>query len=333
MSAYASRSVLYDHPQNETAFVASLLEIIRRCSVDVVLPIGDVSCRILSKHRVEISAQAALPIADWDAMRIASDKQESVSFASSLGIPIPRTYDDKADVERYPIVVKSRLGAGGVSYINSQDELAAINTEDSILQEYVTGGGYGFFGLFEQGRERAIFMHKRSREYPITGGASTAAESIYDEKLLELGLSVLRELQWHGVAMVEFKRDATDGIYKLMEVNPKFWGSLDLAIAAGVDFPRLAVEMALGRLTESVMKYNVGIRFRWVFDDLVHLAARPSSFGAVMRDFCNGTKSDIVVRDLKPAIYDAARAIGSVVVRGSTGRLRYPHGRPRQNLV
>jgi len=329
VSRYASKSVPYAPPQDERAFVASVLGTVRRCGVDVVLPIGDTSCRILSKHRAEVEAQAAIPIADWGAMRIASDKQASVSFASRQGIPVPRTYDDKDEVERYPVVVKSRIGAGGVSYVNSPDELAAINAEESILQEYVSGDGYGFFALFERGRERAIFMHRRIREYPITGGASTAAESIYDEQLLDLGVSVLRGLQWHGVAMVEFKRDAGDGTYKLMEVNPKFWGSLDLAIAAGVDFPRLAVEMALGRLTQDVMTYDVGVRFRWVFDDLVRLAACPRSFGAVMRDFRNGTQSDIDARDLKPAVYDAGRAIGSVIVRASTGRLRYPHGRPR----
>jgi predicted ATP-grasp superfamily ATP-dependent carboligase len=333
VSSYASRHVLYAPPEDQTAFVDSVLEVIRRCRVDVVLPIGDVSCRILSKHRAEVEALAAIPIADWDVMRIASDKQASVSLAQRLGVPVPRTYDDKCAVERYPVVVKSRLGAGGVSYVNSPDELAAINAEGSILQEYVGGEGYGFFALFEDGRERAIFMHRRIREYPVTGGASTAAESIYDEELLDLGLTVLKGLRWHGVAMVEFKRDARDGGYKLMEVNPKFWGSLDLSIAAGVDFPRLAVQMALGRLTTDVMAYDVGVRFRWVFDDLVHVAARPSAFGAVMRDFHNGTKSDIVARDLKPAIYDVGRAIGTVVVRGSTGRLRYPHGRPRPNVV
>jgi predicted ATP-grasp superfamily ATP-dependent carboligase len=78
-------------------------------------------------------------------------------------------------------------------------------------------------------------MHRRIREYPITGGASTAAESFYDPALRDLRLTLLRALNWHGVAMVEFKKDQRDGTHKL--INAKFWGSLDLAIAAGVDFP------------------------------------------------------------------------------------------------
>jgi hypothetical protein len=114
-----------------------------------------------------------------------------------------------------------------------------------------------------------------------------------------------------------------------MEINPKFWGSLDLAIAAGVDFPTLAVEMALGELDRVVMEYPTGVRFRWVFDDLVRLAACPTSFREVIRDFCNGTKDDLIATDLKPAVYDAIRAIGSVAVRGTRGRLRYPHGIPQ----
>lgn len=67
-------------------------------------------------------------------------------------------------------------------------------------------------------------MHKRMREYPITGGSSTAAESMYDPELRDLGLTLLKALDWHGVAMVEFKKDSRDGKYKLMEINPKFWG-------------------------------------------------------------------------------------------------------------
>ena len=88
-------------------------------------------------------------------------------------------------------------------------------------------------------------MHRRIRERLVMGGPSTCAESVYDSKLLDYGLRVLKNLKWHGVAMVEFKKDSIDGEFKLMEINPKFWGSLDLAIASGVDFPYLLYNMTI----------------------------------------------------------------------------------------
>ena len=68
-------------------------------------------------------------------------------------------------------------------------------------------------------------MHQRIREYPITGGSSTCAKSVYCDELKRIGLKILKELHWHGVAMVEFKKRTCNGTYVLMESNPNFSGS------------------------------------------------------------------------------------------------------------
>ena len=329
LSRYSVGSVVYPSPASEEAFVAFVIEAADELGIDVVLPIGDATTRVVSKHKEAFSAHTAVPIADWTAMNIASSKRETVPFAIRLGVPVPRTYADKTAVDRFPVVVKQSLGAGGVRYVNDATELERVDSTDAVIQEFIPGEGYGFFALFDRGRERAVFMHRRIREYPVTGGASTAAESVYDETLRDLGLRLLRALDWHGVAMVEFKKDARDSQYKLMEINPKFWGSLDLSIASGVDFPWLAVKMALGELDEEVTNYRIGVRFRWVFDDLMHLAARPTSFAEVMRDFRNGVEDDIWLEDFKPAVFDAVKTVGGVVTRAATGRLRRPHGEAR----
>ena len=171
-------------------------------------------------------------------------------------------------------------------------------------------------------------MHRRLRENPITGGSSTAAESFYDDELRELGLRLLRALEWDGVAMVEFKRDQRDGLYKLMEINPKFWGSLDLALAAGIEFPWLAVETALGRDIGPVRSYPTGVRFRWVYEDLLRTIANPSSARAFLRDFSSDVHDDLVWNDPKPLVVQAAVTTVSAFHRLTTGRLRRPHGTP-----
>jgi hypothetical protein len=115
---------------------------------------------------------------------------------------------------------------------------------------------------------------------------------------------MLDALNWHGVAMVEFRRDDRDGEYKLMEVNPKFWGSLDLALAAGADFPGDLCHMALGRALPFTDHYRRGLRFHWPLSgqgDLFHLWTRPQSFFAVALDCLNPrVKSNVWLGDFGP---------------------------------
>ena len=81
-------------------------------------------------------------------------------------------------------------------------------------------------------------------------------------------------MRWQGVAMVEFKRDAKTGTPYLMEINGRFWGSLQLAVDAGVDFPALVVAAALGHQPLPVLQYRIGVRSRWWWGDIDHLLIR-----------------------------------------------------------
>src|SRR5690606_2968691 len=141
-----------------------------------------------------------------------------------------------------------------------------------LVQERVTGPGIGVFLLAREGRSLAAFGHRRIREKPPTGGVSVYRESVrprpdvrrHAERLLEA-------LGWTGVAMVEFKEDVATGTPYLMEVNGRFWGSLQLAIDAGVDFPRLLVSSALGEEVGPAPELREGIRSRWEWGDVDHL--------------------------------------------------------------
>jgi predicted ATP-grasp superfamily ATP-dependent carboligase len=226
-------------------------------------------------------------------------------------------------------VVKGFKESGHITYVNSREELEKIDTREAIIQEYIQGEGYGFFALLDYGKPKAIFMHKRRREYPITGGASTSAESIYDEKLKETGLKLLKALNWHGVAMVEFKKDEKAGDFVLMEINPKFWGSLDLAIASDMDFPYLAVKMALGEDFEPVMKYKVGVKFRWPWpDDTVRFFAKPSDWSPVADMFNPKVKTNVWFTDFRPNWQQLKQTCYVLCSHMKKKDLKYPHGKP-----
>jgi len=120
----------------------------------------------------------------------------------------------------------------------------------------------------------ASFSHKRLREKPPSGGVSVLRESIPVEPILKAHSErLLRALDWHGVAMVEFKRDNLAGSYKLMEVNGRFWGSLQLAIDAGVNFPSILAKIAVGEKIDPIKDYKIGVKTRWLWGDIDVLLA------------------------------------------------------------
>jgi len=329
-SKYCREKVVYPSPRDEMKFVAFLCDYARDKKVDVILPIGYLASTALSRHKAEFEGLTKLPVADYDSMKIACDKDRTMKFAASLGIKVPRMYAGKGDVASFPVVVKGLMESGKVSYANSFLDLSRLNLENSLIQEYIPGEGYGFFALFNRGKPRAIFMHKRIREYPMTGGPSTVAESIYDEELKRQGLLLLEALNWHGVAMVEFKKDSRDNEFKLMEINPKFWGSLDLATASGVDFPYLTAKMAMDGDIEPLFAYKTGVRFRWLFpDDTMHLLSNPGCLGTFLRDFFDkDTQTNIWPGDILPNLLQVGDTAQQLFRRIKSGTLRYPYGRP-----
>lgn len=326
-SRFAAGRFVYPSPADEDAFLSVVNRAIERYSIDVILPMSQELVEVFASHRSSLPDHVRIPIAHVDRIRVAADKATAIEFARKVGVPTPAVFGGPGDVDRFPAVVKTAHGSGVVRYVNDAEELAQAYTPSSTIQEYVPGSGFGFFALFDRGVEKAVFMHRRIREYPVTGGASTAAESVYDERLRDHGLTLLRALDWHGVAMAEFKRDERDGEYKLIEINPKFWGSLDLSVAAGVDFPWLAVRLALGDDLPPVADYQLGLRFRWIYDDLLHLLARPRSVGAIARDVASrSVRSDLELGDLRPTAVDGVRFAGALGMRVGRRTLRRPHG-------
>ncbi|MEM2899901.1 MAG: ATP-grasp domain-containing protein [Thermoplasmata archaeon] len=331
-SNYSMKNIRCPPPTSEL-FSRYIRDIIDEMDIDVVIPIGYDTTISLSRDLEVMGIDKRIPVAEWNRLEIASDKEKTVDFARELGIPIPKTFRNVDDVDSFPVVVKGKKGAGRIRYVNSISELMAIDLADSIIQEYIRGEGFGFFALFNHGKERAIFMHRRIREFPITGGPSTCAESIYDEKLLKLGMKILRALKWHGVAMIEMKKDIKTGDFKLIEINPKFWGSLDLAISSGINFPYLLSKMTIDGDIEPILEYKIGVRFRWVFpNEIMYMISNPAFAPRFFSEFLDkNSRTNIQIDDLLPNMFQMIMTLPAILRRMKKGGLKAPHGTPRLN--
>jgi predicted ATP-grasp superfamily ATP-dependent carboligase len=342
-SRYCSHHVVAPDPEHDPRFKDFLLDYVKNNKFDVLLPVSFAAVMQVSQIRDELEKYVRIPLAASDALEIAGNKGRTIQFAEKNGICIPRTWYPKNDSEAeaiaheipYPAVIKGSEESGFVRYANSPEELAEkfrmILQYSPVIQEYISGEGFGFFALYNHGRARAIFMHRRIREYPATGGPSALAESIYNDELRDAGIRLLDSLLWHGVAMVEFKKDKRTGKFVLMEINPKFWGSLELAIASGVDFPYLACRMAIDGDIDPVLMYRTGVRFRWLFPaDLFHMMTNLSTLPRFIRDFTDRTiQYDIDIHDIRPAFMQVGMTVAELIIRVKQNRFWRPHGQPR----
>lgn len=226
-------------------------------------------------------------------MLILSDKLHVAHGARAFGLLTPNSSDSASFIkDHWPVFLKSRMShiPKGNGFIKGK-RWAPANPEEAIeimranadlipiAQERADGEAWGISLLMWDGRARAGFAHRRIREVPASGGPSSAAESI------PLALETFKKLEawladerFAGLAMCEFKGDY------LIEVNLRPWGSLPLAIIAGIDFPRLLVDCWAGNPPESLPGYRVGLKAHWLKGELSHLASC-ETLGKALKSF------------------------------------------------
>ena len=249
------------------SFVQWLCEHASIHDYDLIIPVTERTLVPLSNSRDRLG-QLKVAMPSERSLNLVLDKAQTLELAGQLGVPIPRsvtvnTLEELADIQQglqYPVVVKPArsIGSkdGGASHLHVSYAFDAVGLLARcthalrygavVLQEYFGGAGVGVELIADHGVIRYAFQHRRLHEVPLTGGGSSLRMSeALNPQLLEASAALISALNWHGVAMVEFKLDSESGAFCLMEINGRFWGSLPLANAAGADFPAMLAELEL----------------------------------------------------------------------------------------
>lgn len=314
---------------------------------DVFIATSEALLLVLSEIRDEIIQYTIPNFPKGDVLLSTFNKASVLKIAQNIGIQIPQTkfVEDLDDLKaikkeiKYPAIIKPRFSAyyDGTK-ISSARRTVCFNQEDftkkyleihskvpfPLIQEIIPEQGRGgtgiFFLLSQESKPLAVFSHERLLETHPLGGSSVIAKSIKpNPQLLEKSGELLRELGVHGVAMVEFKKDPRDGVLKLMEINGRFWGSLPLAVASGVDFPYLLFQYLVGEKIEPVQDYRVGLVMRYLYRHFIRLhyisegtpqywkgpyPSFSSELVAFIKYFFNGTKYYYINDDPLPFFID-----------------------------
>jgi predicted ATP-grasp superfamily ATP-dependent carboligase len=263
----------------------------------VLIPVTEASIRAVL-NGPPLPESVALPFGSPEAFQRLSDKRRVLAAASGIGLSVPRQAvllgpeDMEAAVAShalsFPVAIKAsssvstdaqgRMRKHGVAYARNVAEMRVViegfplESYPLLVQEYIRGAGVGVFLLRWDGRLVASFSHERLREKPPSGGVSVRARSrSLNVALRDRCEALLAASDWNGVAMVEFKEQFGTGELFLMEVNARFWGSLQLAVDSGVDFPTLLVDCILGQpLPAPAPSYESGVQTRWFWGEVDH---------------------------------------------------------------
>ena len=254
-------------PGASADFVPGIAEIVRQDGIDVVFSTVDVELEPLASRRAELSP-AVLAAPSLSTLRTCLDKLELArACEGSARVPTTMVLDasGKAADWVYPVIIKPRRGAGsrGVRLVASREELVAMANDDSIIiQANLPGEEYSVDVIATGGTLVAAVPRTRAR---VDSGVAIAGRTVRDAELERQASLVAAAIGLDGVANVQLRRDAS-GQPALLEVNPRFPGALPLTIAAGVDLPSLALDLALGRALPEIAPFREIATVRFLED-------------------------------------------------------------------
>ena len=210
---------------------------------------------------------------DLKFFNLSRNKNELNIFCEKNEIPCPKSISEKEFYSKkfdFPIIVKPKNGSGsnGISFVHNNQDLDNINInfERDFIQELLPNAKNveaGFY-LCQKGEIISFYSHKRIRTYPETGGVTVFSEFKIDEKIRQSGAKIIKKLNWSGFLMIEYIFDKRDNQYKLIEINPRLWGSILLSEFSGANFLKSYVNSSLN-IKNININYKKNIYIRWFF--------------------------------------------------------------------
>jgi predicted ATP-grasp superfamily ATP-dependent carboligase len=296
-SKYCARFLRLPKMKQEKALVDFLIELSRRDGIQgwVIFPTHDATVEILSRNREKLTEFYRVSVPDWDTTEPAYNKILTYQLAKKTGVPVPQTYFPRnvADLRQldteleYPVIIKPavmhtfyaqlKIKAFKAANLKELEQLyektcTVIDPSEVMVQEIIPGSAQDLYScccFYKHGVLKASCIGQRSRQIPMDFGlATTFAQSVEIPELRQYSELLLSEIGYYGLAEVEFKRDARDGIHKLLEINPRSWKWHTLTIKAGVDMPYLIYSDLVDKGCAQIIKGRLDVKWVELISDL-----------------------------------------------------------------
>lgn len=314
-SRYVKRSITWAAPDGERA-AEWLLELAARNGLGgwLLFAGGDPEVQLIARHYAALTGVYKVVSPPWPVARVAGDKRATYEHAAASGVATPASFYPRSREEAaalpcaFPVILKPAVNErrnaltaakawridDRAALIERYEEAAVLVGHDAVVvQELIPGGGeaqFSYAGVWSEGQPVAALVARRTRQFPVDFGfTSTFVETLHLPAVEEAACRLLDRLRFSGLVEVEFKYDARDGRYKLLDFNPRPWTWIGLGAAAGVDFPLIQWQIAHGERV-AMQRGRCGVGwchasrdFAAVCQLIVRGVAVPASRGASLR--------------------------------------------------
>lgn len=282
-----------------------LTELVQKKSVDVLAPMDEDCMEVVLHNKEMFSKYCSFALPSIESYEAALYKDNAVRLAQKAGVICPKTVitsklynesideatfrrllEQKAGEIGYPVVIKPVRSSGsrGIAIVDSPelfyDTFVKVHEQYPfpLLQSFIKAKDkYDVCLIYnKKGECKAGFVQKEIRNYPEGIGPSTVQQSFHRPDILQEALKIMNFIPWTGVVELEFLVDDEEKNIVFMEINPRFWASVETAVLSGVDFPWLYTEVARTGDCPLVEEYVVGktVRWFWPGDLLYYLTAK-----------------------------------------------------------
>ncbi len=309
-SRYVSYYNYYERPDDHT-WLDIINSEIEANHISVVVPIAEHEIAFFIKFQHLISKTAKVTdLPDLEAFEIAIHKNRLGAFCKSHDIPHPRSFYITSESERldtllkvhFPVLIKPlhEKGGDGIKRIDAKSEFPTQFNEPLFVQEYIEGYDIDCSVLCLNGEVLVHTIQKGNLPGSTTYAPQLGFDFLNDEILLCIVRDVMSKLNWSGVAHLDLRYDSIAKNYKLIEINARFWGSVQASKAAGINFPYILIQQTLGApIDDQIYKPTSYMRLKGV---ILTLKKQPT-FIFKRHYLLNNTEVKTFLRDPKPTFY------------------------------
>ena len=302
-----------DPVQNINKFQEDIIIASKKYCADAVIAAGTTITNSLSKVKPVIMHETnAIPLVEnYDKLIKVADKWECYQICSQLNIPAPKTVlleNSRHGLAalnslQFPVIVKPRdsYAAIGVARINSIKEfklyLNTITSEANpatggiLVQEAIDGELHDVTSCAKNGEPISMLSQQRLMTLYDFGGGGIINKTTKNSVLLDYAEKIIRHMKWNGILEFDFIKTSTGSFY-LLECNPKFWGTTQLTVSAGLNMPQQLVDhLYFEKSVSPMQEYKEGLVYKWLFPECVyHWFTKPLTLSHTLRRLLNTLK-------------------------------------------
>ena len=296
-SKFCKERIISPDEKHRDAYLGFIFHLIKEKKYDLLIPISDLCVEYFSEKRDEIAPYLSMLLPSREALDIARDKSKTYRFAYEHNIPIPKTFfvNNMADVQKvadevhYPCFAKEAkpTGGSGNTFFHNKEPLNDFfrrkeqsNEIFPVIQEFVEGRFFGLTAVCNKGRIIDFFIFEAHRLTRESGGTTVYARSCFKDEILKVSERVIERLSWTGAIDFDFIVNEKGGAF-LLEINPRFSGTIQFAYNCGVDLPLIYSELLFGEKDFSYLKrgkYKTHMFYRSIFPEEVTSIVRNKKY-------------------------------------------------------